>query len=197
MKELVIVSPGYGWQSAPRGVETWGITKIILWRQDIDILWDVHDLEEPGREMAKSRMALATMPVMVTKTYDWLPTGVAYPLKDIINEFKTDYFADSVCYAIAYAIWLKYTKIDFYGTNMAGVDELVNERPCVEYWLGRANERGIQTVIHGSKSPLLRTHNLKLYGYGTEQTQIGELNTSNEEDLWQACNSLEKLIGTK
>jgi hypothetical protein len=120
-------------------------------------LWDHIDLfsKTHGFEV----LALHDIPCKHTK----------YPYEEIANWFDTDYFTDSTCYEIAYAMYHDYERIEFYGVEFvhAPSEETdgLNERLGVEYWLGRAHQRGIETVIHKGYKPsqLLTTSTGKPY----------------------------------
>lgn len=100
----------------------------------------------------------------------WQPyKDIDYPLDEILAEFKTRYFTNSISYMIAYAIYMKVKKISVYGVDVAFGAPYAQENRGVEYWMGRAEERGIE-VFCPEKSHLLRTVYGKLYG------EIGKCN---------------------
>ena len=86
-----------------------------------------------------------------------------YPLKRIIKKFGTDYFTDSLCYMIAYAIDKNYTKIRLYGVDMLDRDEFKYEKEGIEYWIGYARGRGIEVTISDG-SNLCKTVSGRPYG---------------------------------
>ena len=73
-----------------------------------------------------------------------LPDRVAYPYEEIVRMFDTDYFASTICYQIAYALYQGFSTIGFYNLgHFSGVsDETddLNERCGEEYWIGRASQ---------------------------------------------------------
>ena len=58
-----------------------------------------------------------------------------------------DYFACTCAYQIAVALVEGATAIGLYGIQFTGAREAVVERPCVEWWLGLAEGRGIPVTI--------------------------------------------------
>lgn len=92
-----------------------------------------------------------------------------YPLKEIIECFDTDYFTNTVDYALALSIYRGFTQIDLYGVNMAWGSEYFYQKPGVEYWVGRAQGQGIKVNVHGERSTILKTKDGLLYGYGIKQ----------------------------
>lgn len=86
-----------------------------------------------------------------------------YPLEEIKKEFKSEFFTNTVTYMIAYAIYLKVKRIEIYGVDVAFGAPYVQENRGVEFWLGRAVERGID-VYAPSDSQLMRTMSGNIYG---------------------------------
>ena len=96
-----------------------------------------------------------------------------YPLKTIIKKFDTDYFSDTICYMLAFAvhIWTnrvngrivlkepsKKHRLTMYGVDMSTFDrygqsgEYQLEKGGVEYWVGVARGVGIKVdVCKGSQ----------------------------------------------
>ena len=75
---------------------------------------------------------------MMVDKFEDIPMSEKYPLDDIIESLKTDYFTNSISYMIAYAVYLGYESISVYGVDMAQEAEYAKERPSVEYFIGYA-----------------------------------------------------------
>jgi hypothetical protein len=86
-----------------------------------------------------------------------------YPLDDVVRKFGTRYFTNSIAYMIALAIMRKAKTIRLWGVDMEPGTEWAYERPCVAYWIGRAQERGIKVE---TSSEL--TEPFFMYGYDEE-----------------------------
>jgi len=69
-----------------------------------------------------------------------------YPLDEVIKYFGTRYFTNSIAYMFALAIKRKYKTINLWGIDMDAGDEWAYERPCVMYWIGQAEARGISVM---------------------------------------------------
>lgn len=77
-----------------------------------------------------------------------------YPLWKIIKDTKADYFANSVAYMIAYAVYLGYEQIKLYGIDYVTEQEIHGgEKGGTEYWVGFAQGKGIEVII--SKGALI------------------------------------------
>lgn len=92
---------------------------------------------------------------------------IKYPLDEIIEEFGTEYLSNTISYMIAYAIYMKKPVVRLYGVDApyGGIYEI--ERSGIEYWIGRATERGTK-IIPCEGSHLLRTIQGSIYGTGRE-----------------------------
>lgn len=103
-----------------------------------------------------------------------IPQGHLYPLDEVVKRFGRKYFCSSVAYMIPMAIMCIedypqqfLPRIGLWGCDMQLTSDWAKERACVEYWLGRAEERGIE-IVAPDESPILKS----LYLYGYEQGKI-------------------------
>ena len=88
-----------------------------------------------------------------------------FPLKDIVEHYGIFYFTNTICFMLAYALWLGDVKsITFWGINQTGSLEYLRERKGVEFWLGLVAGMGIELRIEGP-SALLQPENKLIYGY--------------------------------
>lgn len=101
--------------------------------------------------------------------------AVEYPLQDVIDNLGVAYFNSTVSYAVAYAMHIGVKAISLYGIDFSYEDRdrhLVEKgRACVEFWLGRAKERGIAIGIAPS-STLMDSNCRKLYGFLEQPTVL-------------------------
>ena len=89
--------------------------------------------------------------------------ATVYPIDEVIRKFGRAYFANTVCYMIAYAMYMGIKKMNLYGIDHLTWQSYIVERCGVEYWLGRAEQSGIEIDI-AEGSALLKTLDGKLYG---------------------------------
>jgi hypothetical protein len=69
-----------------------------------------------------------------------------------------DYFACTNAYQIAMALSMGATEIGLYGTPLQGNREVVVERPCVSYWIGLAEGRGVHVHVEHDRNLGLMRH---------------------------------------
>ena len=124
----------------------------------------------------EARMAsFAAGTVMLAFPNPKIPNATVYPLDTILARFKRDYFMSSICYMIPYAVMtiekslrdgdgLFVPRIGLWGCDMGLTSEYAKERACVEYWLAKAEDAGIEVHIP-TDSPLLKAN--YRYGYDT------------------------------
>jgi hypothetical protein len=169
---LMIIAKGQGRLDAPNpkpeGYDLWVMGDILFKRPDTDMIFEVHAKENYSEdEMEYVKFANNKgISVMMSLEYPEYPYVMAYPFKEIIEEFKADYFMTAISHMIAYAMHLGYKKIDTYGVNMAGIsEEYKSARACTEYWIGRAHGKGIEVRMNGKYNRCLKTFDRRLYGY--------------------------------
>ena len=101
----------------------------------------------------------AIAPIVSWQSYH----DIRYPLDKILKEFNTEYISNTISYMIAYAIYTGVKQLRLYGVDApyGGIYEI--ERSGIEYWIGRAEERGLRVVV-SKGSHLLRTITGSIYG---------------------------------
>jgi hypothetical protein len=107
--------------------------------------------------------------VITSRAHPDFPCLEPFPLQEVVNDVKSFYFNNTVAYPIAYAMWRgDVGSIFLYGCdyNYQNSNKVEPGRACLEFWLGRAWERGIEIAI-ASSSSLMDTNRPCLYGYDT------------------------------
>lgn len=162
-----IIGRGTGWENAPCDELAWGVTLINL-KRDVDLVIDMNvyqdgrwgELERIGAIQSRDKAKRNNIPYIDLATY---------PIDEIVEFFKTDYFSNTVDYAIALAIYRRFKEIGLYGINMMRGSEYAYQKAGVEFWIGQAMGRGITVKNHSPISTVLKTKNRKMYGYDREQ----------------------------
>ena len=169
-RPLNIIGKGSGWETAPAHSESWGITQLIL-RRPVDLVIDMNVYEDNRWGNADRLGAIQSRELAHINQVPYIDL-VSYPIDEVIRYFGTDYFTNTVDYAIALAIYRKFTGIGLYGVNMSNATEYAYQKPGVEFWIGQAMGRGIKVTVHGNLSTILKTRDGLLYGYGIPQRII-------------------------
>jgi len=96
-------------------------------------------------------------PIYMQRTYDDVPSGVAYPLRDIQEKQLGNFwrgempmekmFTSTFSYQVALAKHLGYERIEIYGIELSLGAEYEYQREAMAYWIGNANGAGIEVWI--------------------------------------------------
>lgn len=106
-----------------------------------------------------------------------VPMSRNYPLDSVINSYLSNfkrgndinkYFTSSPCYAIAYAIYKGYKRIELYGIEMETNSEYIYQRDGVGLWIGIALGLGVSVVLDQYTSMFLS----QLYGFEDDHRHI-------------------------
>lgn len=184
--EVVIVGYAPGRESTPfdnPDVEIWGMNDIwahwTQWpklRPRWDAWFELHHRDvvvnnpRTGTEHLKW-LQEQSIPVYMLERCDDIPSSRAFPLKDVMQHFGAShpYFTSTPAYMVALAVMMGYSAIHVYGINLLGMEEYEYQRPCMEYWIGVAEGRGIK--VHLNSSTLCRA--AYRYGFDTHGGQDG------------------------
>lgn len=121
-------------------------------------------------------------PVYLTEARPDIPNGIRYPIEEVIEFLSKfdplnssgDYFASSISYMFALAMFEKYEEIHLYGIDLIDDDEWAFQRPNTEYLIGLA--RGLGHKVYIPKASALTKFTYR-YGYETD-VEIGIINKS-------------------
>lgn len=128
----------------------WGVNGTWTFARRIDVLLDLHapwiyaweQRRRPAGHVAF--MQRFAGPVYLIERRDDIPTSTSYPLDDVIRQLGRPYLTSSIALAVALAMVQGATDIGLYGVEMKTSSEYADQRPGLEYLLGRAEERGIR-----------------------------------------------------
>lgn len=179
-----LLGKGDGWDRLPDNPEglVWGVNDAFL-RTKCDATFHMHDLEAFYKdEQTHSSMKLTIlnaneqpeMDFWTLKPYKEISHAKIYPLEDIINRFKTNYFTSGPSYMIAYALYTGAKEIRLYGLNMTIKEEYIEQKPCIEFWVGMAMGMGVKVVLQHDVTSILKSKDGLLYGYLTKQWRVKE-----------------------
>lgn len=170
MKEVTILGCGHSFVDCPYDTEVWGVNEIYRKAKGrIDKIFFFDDLCHVSvpelKEQQKKGVEIISREDIAEETKQYGLQITPYPLQEIIEQFKTRYFSNSICYMIAYAIYKGCDKLKIYGADHLLSEEYFQFKWGVEYWVGRAEQAGIEVKI-ARDSALCTTPDNKLYGYG-------------------------------
>ena len=172
------------------GLPLWVVSGGWQWHPGAELCWMMDDLEGPAWDSVKGVHPQSYAKIEHDRSY-WEPitrscpvpiiTAVAYPekfpqtvefpLEEVLQRVDPRvYLAETVCFAVAWAIHIGVNSISFGGCDYKGARPA--ERAGLEYWIGRAEEAGIRCKVFPG-SNLLQTgpidgknrHIPGIYGY--------------------------------
>jgi hypothetical protein len=92
------------------------------------------------------------IPIYMQRKWKDIPYSRAYPKREVEALTRHgDYHMGSFDWMVAYAILRGAERIDLYGVDLGPTNatEPLSARACLEYWLGVAEGRGIDCIVHG------------------------------------------------
>jgi len=206
-KEIIILAMGPTRGACPFDAEVWGLNtgwkQALTMQERLDKLFIVHkqvysEEGNPYFEWDKIRRYGCELVLLqdIPEARESKCKVKLYPIEEIQRKFDTDYFTDTICYQIAYALH-KYTRINkkgklqlrkplrlkFYGVDIQDVHEYWLEKGGVEYWLGRAQSLGVEYFISFG-STLLTTETHHLYGMDFYDIKNILPEDMKVEDIW-------------
>jgi hypothetical protein len=154
---VYIIGGANGKELCPYDSERWGVNATCIGTL-VDVSFHLHDLmhEEryfiTGTKQQKQADFLPFLgyvkfknhPVFSVKTYEGFPSIQRYPYEEVCEFFGTNYFTNSICYLIAFALYKGYKEIHTYGVNFTMADEYMDEIPGVAFWIAMAHSRGVR-----------------------------------------------------
>jgi len=158
--------------------EVWAINAMIGVLPNIDRAFILDpmsrflDTEDAGTmtPMMRKQLPLCKFPIYTCELDERIPSAVEYPIESVVRDLGCAYFNNTIPYVIAYALWNKVNKISIFGvdyTYRSNMHFAEAGRGCVEFWLSKCIDAGVQIEI-APRSTLLDTDvgfEEKLYGY--------------------------------
>ena len=180
MKEVIILGSGYSHDFCRYHTEVWGVNFVYTFARRLDKLFFTDEIEEvekcdyPLLDRLRELNPALVFPTIYPKFKDFgLPIEI-YPIKEIRERFKnTEFFANSICYMIAYALYFNYDKIRLCGIDYdwhEGTEK--KEESGTNFWVGVAVGMGVNVVIP-EDSAIGKTFNRRMYGeLGIDRNKI-------------------------
>jgi hypothetical protein len=171
-KTVQILGKGKGAEMPfPPNAERWGINDLIYLRYNGNFdnwtrWFDLHNLDRIAhkRPTTLEWYKHQSKPIYTIHPIPSIPHHVSYPKELILTTFKTQRFSSTFDWAMALAIHEEFEQIELCWCGMKTVSEYTTQVKNLSYWIGRAEERNIQVIVHGDSS--LHPPK-KLYGFET------------------------------
>lgn len=148
---------------------------------DCDLVFHMDDIRiQEIRAKAQPESNIAAMvewlktcktPVITSRKHEDYPALIDFPLEEVINKYKIEYFNSTAAYAIAYAIHMDVKRLIIFGHDYTYPDahDAEKGRACCEFWCGIAIANGVKIDFPPSTTLMdaIYTRDERLYGYDT------------------------------
>ncbi len=148
MKTVILLGMGSTMLKCPYDCETWGVNFGYRTARYLDKLFitdrRINFNGKPNHNF--DELNALNIPIVSLHKFPEIKKFVRYPYDKIVERFDglgKEFFTNSICYMIAYALYKGYKKIKMYGIDMATSMEYILERGGIEYWVGRAEGMGV------------------------------------------------------
>lgn len=173
--KVALIGKGPGWELAPlmgKGVTTWGVNDSVAHREcDVCFWMDRHLMKDTQMDkLVTVSVNTTNTPMYSVQEWDDIPSSVTYPRDEIFKAFGTDFFADSLSYMIALAIYQGFDTFDLYGFNYSHGSMYMQEKSCAQHWLGVALGMGLTVNVYGEHCEFFKTKDGIIYSYEDEQS---------------------------
>ena len=165
MKDLILLAKGSTRFTCPfDGGEVWGVNDVGTFPEfkgrHIDRIFTFDPRSSDWLEKAR-----------VAPIWSWQPyADQMYPLRGVVDRFfgkdiplEKAYFTNTISYMLALAIYERFERVRLYGVDAPYGGIYFMEKAGLEYWIGRAQEAGIE-VVPCEGSLMLQTYDGLLYG---------------------------------
>jgi hypothetical protein len=183
--------------------DIWSIGGAPLWAdvKRFDVLFEMHKRHEwlPRSEALNK----CGKPVFMLRHYREIENSIAFPF-DEISEDGAGFYAGSISYMLALAVYFGYKEIALYGILMEHGTEYEKQLPSASYYVGVARGRGIKVNIHPDAT---LCKSLEDYGFDDtgivlrlfdeNKISIEEKIAKQEEAIGKARDNLNQMKGRK
>ncbi len=162
----------------PADVEIWGLNRCYTYLKRWDRWFEVHETElYSGKTGLRETDYLDMLrnsgkPIYMQHPDPTVPNALQIPVKEMTTTGGLrDYFTTSIAYMLAMIVYehdlgQTVSEVRMYGVDMSAYSEYSYQRPCVEYWLGVLDGRGIKVTVP-MVSPVLKA--IVSYGRHSER----------------------------
>jgi hypothetical protein len=148
--------------------EIWGLNELYRYMPiaSFDRWFEIHGREylekdDDGKKHIEDLKTIS-VPIYMQVVHPDIPCSVMFPRDELIEKLGSSYWTNCPAWMLGMAIAMGFKEIAMVGIDMAQDTEYSVQRPCCEYWLGRAEGMGIKTWVP-DQSDLLKC--IGLYGY--------------------------------
>lgn len=141
--------------------EIWGLNQLARYIPRAERWFEIHHRKMFEADIARGTdyigwLRYCPIPVYMLDAEPEFASSVRYPIERIVHHFGREYLTSTPAYMLALAILEGFERIGIYGVDLIVGREYAFEKPCLEYWCGQAEARGIALEIPYPQSALLK-----------------------------------------
>lgn len=129
--------------------EVWGVNSVYKMAKKLDKLFitdpKLNYYDKPNHDFAE--LNALNIPIVSLHKFKELKKLVHYPYDKIVARWGSEFFTNSICYMVAYALYNDYKLIKMCGIDMATSMEYILERGGIEFWVGVGTGMGVKFDI--------------------------------------------------
>lgn len=150
--KIAILGTASSWKDAPfdnKEWEIWALGNIYASMPRFNRFFELHQEKRLLNEHPHFLNSLNNMKgALWARDTNLFKEATPFPIEEIIEHFKGSYFTSSIAWMLGLAIMQDPEEIGLWGVHMQGDNEYAHQRPCCEYLIGMAKQKGIKITIH-------------------------------------------------
>lgn len=177
MKKVALVGSAFTSKDAPYNddsFEIWGLNGMQIPKADRWFEMHKHEFQKTnttyqGKELGMTYLEYLNslgVTVYMQDEIEEVKYSEKYPYDELKTKYR-DYFTSTASFMLAMALEEDCDVVHIYGMDMAQSEEYGTQRPSVEYWIGRLEQKGVEVYIPPA-SDLLKV----AYTYGYEDGSV-------------------------
>lgn len=180
--------------------DVWGLNHLWPYIPRWDVFFDMHSPEWSGKNLEPSVWKEQEQffktdhgkPLYMLQQYPDYPSSLKYPKEEIVTRFGRSYFTNGIAYMLAMALHVdRFEEIQLWGIDMRHNEEYALQRPCTEYWIGKAEGMGIKVYIPPSAALCSADAD---YGYDEQGGLISEAIRAHQQILAKAISGRDEAL---
>lgn len=137
--------------------QIWSLGRNHIWIPRFDKFFEVHTMAHLASNQTQKiyydHLERCGDRLILREPAAAFPNAQILPRDDIIKNYSP-YITSSIAWMFLMALYSGATEIGIWGCDMRGDNEYAHQRPCLEFWIGRAIERGVKVSVHHTSALL-------------------------------------------